>query len=393
MQNKQHYIADWLSTYAKKSTRIVFQVGVKHFLRSVFNVEVANGDLEAYAARYVEECRGGRDWFKDLLKYAADLHSRPPKSARAFLAGAKSWLEYTLDVELTRKQARMILGRLPKGNKARTEEAELSRETLRRILSHSDVKGRALFLFLAASGIRIGEALQLKLEDLDLNSDPPMVNVRGEYTKAGDKYFSFLTSEAKEALQEWLKVRESYLSSSENRGRGLGRMKETMDSRVFPFSQSVAQQMWRNAMAKAGLATKDSSTGRYKLHIHMLRKWFLSQGKLAAPESLVEAWAGHSGYLDDAYRRYSMEQHREYYKKAEPYLLIGVPRDISEIQSKFQKDVDQLRDQVADLTRKLTDANAINLQLMNENMQLRAKMAELEKAIAEIKKQVHELMK
>ena len=392
MEQVKQYIGEWLNTYAKPNTRRVFQAGVKHFLSSVYGVDVENGSLEAYASRYVEECRAGRDWFKDMLKFAADLHSRPPKSAGAFMTGVKSWIEFTLGVELSRKQARLLRGRLPKGSKARTEEAELSREVLRRILAHTDVKGRALFLFLAASGIRIGEALKLRLEDVNLNADPPEVYVRGEYTKSGDKYSSFLTSEAKEALLEWLKVREGYLESAANRGRGLGRAKQQRDPRLFPFSPRVAEQMWQNAIRKAGLAEKDAYTNRHKLHIHMLRKWFLSQAKLGAPNEMVEAWAGHSGYLDDAYRRYSKEQMREYYKRAEPYLLINVPKDISEIQTKFQRDVDQLREQVADLTRKLTDANAINLQLLNENMQLKAKLMELETAISEIRRQIEQLM-
>jgi len=336
----------------------------------------------------VGECKGGRDWFKDLLKYAAALHGRPPKSARAFMTGAKNWLEFTLDVELTRKQSRLLLGRLPKGSRARTEEAELSREMLRRIITHADVKGRALFLLMAGSGLRVGEALQLKLNDVNLTVEPAAVTVRGEYAKAGDSYTSFITSEAKEALQEWLKVRESYLASSSGRSRGLGRSKNAEDIRVFPFSATVTEQMWRNAIIKAGMAERDSKTNRHKLHIHMLRKWFLSQAKLAAPENIVEAWAGHSGYLDDAYRRYSMDQLREYYKKAEPYLLVNVPRDISEIQTKFQKDVDLLREQVADLTRKLTDANAINLQLMTENMRLKEKMAQVEVEFRELRKYV-----
>jgi hypothetical protein len=178
------------------------------------------------------------------------------------------------------------------------------------------------------------------------------------------------------------------LSSSSGRSRGLGRSKNAEDIRVFPFSATVTEQMWRNAIIKAGMAERDSKTNRHKLHIHMLRKWFLSQAKLAAPENIVEAWAGHSGYLDDAYRRYSMDQLREYYKKAEPYLLVNVPRDISEIQTKFQKDVDLLREQVADLTRKLTDANAINLQLMTENMRLKEKMAQVEVEFRELRKYV-----
>ncbi|MEM3551728.1 MAG: hypothetical protein QXV01_11640 [Candidatus Bathyarchaeia archaeon] len=35
-----------------------------------------------------------------------------------------------------------------------------------------DAKGRSLFLVLASSGMRIGEALKLKVEDFDLNPEP-----------------------------------------------------------------------------------------------------------------------------------------------------------------------------------------------------------------------------
>jgi len=385
------YIGGWLSTYAKPNTKRVFLAGVKHFLECVYGREVGNGELEQVAAQYIEECKAGRDWFKDLLAYAASLHGRPPKSARAFMAGAKNWIEYSLDVELTRKQGRLLLGRLPKGSRARTEETELSRELLRKILVHADVKGRALFLFLASSGIRIGEALKLRLEDVNLNVDPPTVTVRGQYTKAGDTYITFISSEAREALEQWLRVRESYIRSAANRGRGLGKTKRVQDPRLFPFSHAVAEQMWYTAIEKAGLNMKDEATGRYKLHVHMLRKWFLSQAKIAAPENIVEAWAGHSGYLDDAYRRYTRQQLAELYRKAEPYLLIHVPEDVHELQTKTQKDIQELRDQVADLTRKLTDANALALKFMNENAELKAKLEAITKDIVELRKIVQEL--
>jgi len=55
--------------------------------------------------------------------------------------------------------------------------------------------------------MRIGEALQLKLDDVDLNSDPVRVNLRAEISKSGNMRISFISSEAKEAVAEWLKVR------------------------------------------------------------------------------------------------------------------------------------------------------------------------------------------
>ena len=133
-------------------------------------------------------------------------------------------------------------------------------------------------MLLAAIGIRVGEALQLKLDDLNLDSDSSEVYVRGEYTKSGDRYPTFLTAEAKEAMIEWLKVRQAYLESSANGSRGLAKTKRLNDNRIFPFSLTVAEQM------------------------------------------------------------------KEFYKKAGPYLLIDVPKDIAEMQTKFQNDLDELRE-------------------------------------------------
>lgn len=124
----------------------------------------------------------------------------------------------------------------------------------------------------------------------------------------------------------------------------------------------------------------------------MLRKWFLSQVKIAAPESVVEAWAGHAGYLDDAYRRYSKDQMREFYEKAELYLLIGVPRVIAEIQTKFQKDLEELRQQNLDLYKKLTDITVQNLQLLNENRQLKERLDKAEQKLSELEKLTQQLM-
>lgn len=348
-------------------------------------------DLEALAGKYIESCKRGRDWFKDLLAYAVSLHGKPPYSARTYVSAARSWLEYTLNKELTRKQARLLLGRLPRGTRARTQEDEMTRETLRAVLAHADAKGRALFLLLASSGLRVGSALQLKLEDVDLTADPPVITVRGEYTKSGDMYVTFISSEAREALEQWVRIRKDYLKSAANRGRGLGRIKERDDTRLFPFSIPVAETMWYTAIAKAGLNRKDPSTNRYRLHIHMLRKWFLSQAKLAAPETVVEAWAGHTGYLDEAYRRYTKTQLGELYKKAEPYLLVNIPKDIHELQTKTQKDIQELRDQIADLTRKLTDANALALKFMDESSQSKAKLETVSKEIEELKRLIGEL--
>jgi len=217
-------VKGWLETYGEKSTRKVLVAGLKHYLCYVydksFEVENSTIDYEQLASQYIGKCRKRRNWLNDVLTFATSLHTRPRVSASVYMIGVKSFLEFSLDIELTKKQTRTLRSRLPKGRRARTQENDLTSDVLRQILSHSDLKGRALSLLLESSGIRIGDALKVQLVDIDLNSDPVKVTIRDEYTKEGDTYYTFINQEVKEALLEWLKVRESYLGSQLTKGRG-----------------------------------------------------------------------------------------------------------------------------------------------------------------------------
>ena len=253
-------IGEYLSTYVNKGTRTLIYSSIKHFLISIYGGDKKRSDeeWETLAEQYFSECRARkRDWFKDLLNYVTYLaeKERPPASIYGYVNSAKNWITYTLDLDLTPKQRKILKNRVPKGKRARTDEDDLTREKLKKILTHCDTKGRALFLFLASSGIRIGEALQLRMSDIDLEHDPPKVTVRGEYAKEGDKYITFISKEAKTALEEWLKIREEYLRQAFQKGRGLERtrIRPEEDDRVFPFSKTVVYEMWTNEMLESYL--------------------------------------------------------------------------------------------------------------------------------------------
>ncbi len=116
-----------------------------------------------------------------------------------------------------------------KGSRALMLDKVPSNAELRRILSHMDAKGRSLFLVLASSGMRIGEALKLKVEDLDLTSDPLRINIRGEYTKTGNPRIAFISCEAKESLEEWLKIRGEELKTAVGRSAKYGKSRRFKD--------------------------------------------------------------------------------------------------------------------------------------------------------------------
>jgi integrase len=252
---------------------------------------------------------------------------------------------------------------------------------LRKILLNMDLKGKALFLTLASSGMRIGEALQLELDDIDLTKNPPYIYIRGLNSKTGEKRISFISSEAKEALEEWLKQRKNWLESSINKGKGLEVSKSAEDNRIFPFSENIANVMWNNALEKAGLTKRDKETGRRTLHPHILRKWFRTRLGKINPD-YTEAIMGHTPYLEAVYRRYGTEELANFYLENQHLLYIFT--DASEL-SRLRNEVDNRIKSQGELIEGILLENIALKKSLNE---LQAKISEFEKY-----KEVLELLK
>jgi len=338
-------IEKFLSIYPNNGTVKVYQAGIFSFFDCLYGKvrkgkQVTKEEKKVYeelAERYFAE---QRNHFDDLLQFTASLHDVAPLGARSKLAGVREFLGY-YDVELTERQRKQLSTKMPKGKTARTAEKDLDTETLRKILTHMDLKGKAVTLTLASSGMRIGELMQVQLSDVDLSITPPEIVVRGEGTKTGDTRIVFISSEAREVLEEWLKIRDGYLTSAKSKNRGLvrngiGKEKVADDGRLFPFTDVNFRAAWENALRKAELWSRDNSTGRSQIRIHGLRKFFRSQLALSCPLDIVEALMGHEGYLTDAYRRYSTKQMGEYYLKGEHQITVTGTGDLRELQYTVQ---------------------------------------------------------
>jgi len=231
---------------------------------------------------------------------------------------------------------------------------------------------------LASSGMRIGEALKLRVEDFELDKDPARVNIRGAYTKTGNSRVTFISSEAKEAVEQWLRIRDDYLKQAS--GRSWKYSKPTEDPRMFPFDIPTAYASWTNALEKAGLVQKDSQTDRLVLHPHALRKFFRSKLAQVIPVDIVEALMGHEGYLTQVYRRYSLEDLADFYKKGEHTLLVfGNGKDLAKLRAEVEEKNKQLQ-------------QIIN-GLVAENLTLKQELGEHKKALEELKGAVVELRK
>lgn len=323
----------------------VYRSGIYAFLDAVYEHKRASRIPTADEVQWYEDAADryfttDRDYHNDLMRFATSMSTRPPWTARSYLNSVKEFLTEQ-DVEFSQRDLKRVRSKLPKGG-ARTVEKTLDHEVLRKVMHHMDIHGKAFILVLASSGMRIDECLQMKMADLNLETVPAEITVRGEGTKTGDQRFTFISKEAVEIIEEWYKGRDSYIASAQNRNaglvrKGIGSVRKPDDGRVFPFTDDVVYDPWKNALQATGLFSVDATTKRNQRTIHALRKFFYSQLSRGCPEVVVQMLMGHEGYLTDAYRRFTKEQAAEMYLKAEHCITINIPKEVREIESEFKQ--------------------------------------------------------
>ncbi|MBU5536995.1 MAG: site-specific integrase [Candidatus Aenigmatarchaeota archaeon] len=186
------------------------------------------------------------------------------------------------------------------------EDTLPSKEDLKKILSRCSLRTKAIILLLASSGLRVGELRNLKLSDVDLNSEPGIIKVKGLTAKERKSRITFLSNEAKQFLR-------SYLEHRKNNGHQL-----TEESFLFAthdgnqMSYQNLQFILNNIFKK--ISKKEGK--RYKLHAHSLRKFFKTQLISAGvPGPIVDRLAGHTRYLAREYELYTEDQLKEWFIK------------------------------------------------------------------------------
>ena len=140
--------------------------------------------------------------------------------------------EKVLGYELLERRIKIKLpDRLPKA---------IDPDDLKQLLSVVDkVRDRALILLLLRTGMRIGELLNTKVHDVDLNNHRILIY---EAEKTGVGRVAYYSEDAQEALLSWLKVRNTF---KENLFYGRGRVS---------LSYEAARCLFIKYLDKAGLA-------------------------------------------------------------------------------------------------------------------------------------------
>jgi site-specific recombinase XerD len=169
---------------------------------------------------------------------------------------------------------------IPRPRREKKLPVVLSKEEVKKIINaHRNIKHRAFLMITYSAGLRVSEARQLKISDIDSSR----MLVRVEQAKGQKDRYSVLSPIALELLRVYWKTYKPKHWLFENKNGQ-------------PVPETTAQQIFKNALEKAGV--------RKKVGIHSLRHSFathlLEQG-VSLP--IIQQLLGHkslrttSGYL------------------------------------------------------------------------------------------------
>src|SRR5579883_1974821 len=198
IDNLESYLDYVFMLSHSNSTRKSYRSGVlsfRKFLQERYNLEESDTVIK-FKSQELDVYTVLREFIisLDKKKYA-------PTSIRVLLAMVKGYLRY-LGVKIYAEDCKYTV-KTPKVVK--TREEPLTKEILVRLLRNLTPKLQTVVLVAVASGMRIGEIVQLKISDVDFSYKPVRIKIRAETTKTRESRETFLTEEAVNSLKDYLR--------------------------------------------------------------------------------------------------------------------------------------------------------------------------------------------
>jgi len=224
------------------------------------------------------------------------------------------------------------------GKKSKEERYPLSKEEFTQIINGfaRNPRLQALFLAMGSSGMRIGEALNLKKKDVDITKERIKVTITSD-TKTRMGRTTYLSKETQKFLDSILRKLdgEDYIFSRKNT-----KLQE----------RSVNASLGR-LLDAIGFVERYESNGYRKITSHSFRSYFFTKAARKHGENYAHRMVGHGGYLIQ-YDRMTEEEKLKMYIELEPDLVVfEQTKNELEIERLKQdnESIQQLREEVREL--------------------------------------------
>lgn len=278
---------------------------------------------------------------ENLIKFAVMIKNRAPSSQKTTLNILHRYFSLN-GVEFDPLEKNVIM----KKSVQEINDKPISLETLQKMMDLTNVHGRAMLSVLISTGCRAGEFCQLTLSDVDGDT----VLIRNEIAKGGRGGKVYLTSEAREYLDLWLREREQYLKVVDARSISLmkmGILRPKNDNRIFGVGYASFYK-WFTRLYMA----VDGEKGKYDGNMctpHSCRKYFRTRAVKTMSIDLVEGLMRHTGYLNGTYVRMTDEERREEFHAGESalYLTRADHRITTNAVTSLKKELADVKEQMA----------------------------------------------
>jgi integrase len=294
------------------------------------------------------------DMLLDYEVYIQKERKVSPLTLKLLVSTVRNYLE-TFDVEISQKKFQLKVG-MPRV--IRAEKEPLSKEDIQIILGAChNLKLRTYVLTLAATGMRASEALSIRICDINFDSSPATIFLRGEFTKTGADRIVMLTDELASQLKLWVDYKHrirtvSYTDKTDNK-RHYKKLKPEIDKESLLFSVKYNEKatvgglytnvilMFERTLERLGgkFSAFEYGKKRRKITLHSMRRFTKSTISNLGYEQFSEEFLGHSHSVS-TYYRISNTERIKLFKKIEPYLTFldqsGLERKGADLQNRLE---------------------------------------------------------
>jgi len=277
--------------------------------------------------------------------------------------GLRSYLldhDVTIVNEIAKRRVK-----LPMNYEEGFEDGEaLDKATIEKLIEGTgDKRLKALIYLLASSGMRIGEAIQIRMRDCSLDESPPRIVLHGQKTKNGQPRETYMTLQAAKAIKDLRRGLDDYVFDfmevkiQKPESERVLTVKGGPEQYKLYMAEKKASQMFLRLVKRLNLDKEKTKDHRvHTIHFHAFRSYFSS--KASDPDNGVgpiytKILLGHKSKDIDlmfTYDKNLREKLRKmYHEKLEEVFIIGTHTAASQDLGDLHKRLNNLESENTEL--------------------------------------------
>ena len=366
------------------------------------HIEMDGSNLSERAKKFMEKARD-LEWttfvINNYMRYQKERAEKGEISESTILNFYKPIRLFLEMNDVNGLNWKKITRRIPKGRKYGKDRAPTLSE-IKKILDYPDRRIKPVILLMVSSGIRVGAWDYLNWSHISsIKKDDKIVSAKIlVYAGTNDEYYSFVTPEAYNAINEYMEYRKSNgelingdspvirdLFHPDREGKGEPHLPKRL--KASGIKRLIEKSIWGTGLRKK--LGKNQRRHPFQA-AHGFRKFFKTTCEKSMRSLCVEMQMGHSvGVTDSYYKPTEDELLNEYLKAVGDLTILDMNlkpphEDIEELKQQLKKQIEKQKQEITELQTAMADLNAYeyeNSKLKKENLENKELLEEFRKNV------------